>query len=99
MSTIRRISGNLTIQSIDTSGNITFNTNTAFINSNVSIGNSLTVANGTVSTGKFTGAYTDGIILDYIATNGRISVGTADSLTFYSGGLANTPILTLSSTF
>jgi len=40
--------------------------------------------NGFVSTGSYIGAYTDGIILDYVTGIGRISAGTADGFTFYN---------------
>lgn len=45
---------------------------------------------GFYSTSTFTGSYTDGIVVDYLTGNGRISVGTADTLTFYNAGVANT---------
>jgi hypothetical protein len=43
-------------------------------------------ANGSVSTGIYTGSYTDGIILDYdaVAGNARISAGAGKSITFYN---------------
>lgn len=40
--------------------------------------------------GTFSGTFTDGIVADYTTGNGRISVGTADTLSFYNGGVANT---------
>ena len=40
----------------------------------------------------FAGTYSDGIVVDYATGNGRISVGTADTISFYSGGVANTLI-------
>jgi len=45
---------------------------------------------GFYSTSTFTGSYTDGIVVDYLTGNGRISVGSADTLTFYNAGVANT---------
>jgi hypothetical protein len=53
-------------------------------------GTSLVVSSGLYSTGTYGGSYTDGIVVDYSTGNGRISVGTADNLTFYAGGVANT---------
>ena len=46
---------------------------------------------GVYSIGTFSGTYSDGIVVDYTTGNGRISVGTADALTFYSGGVGTTP--------
>ena len=48
--------------------------------------NSLYSSNGAVSTGIYTGSYTDGLILDYDSANslGRISVGQADGINFYN---------------
>jgi len=56
---------------------------------------SIVASNGFYSTGTYGGSYTDGIVLDYATGNGRVSVGTGDNLTFYTGGLANTATLTL----
>ena len=36
----------------------------------------------------FSGAYSDGVVIDYSSTNGRISVGASDGLAFYNGGVA-----------
>lgn len=40
--------------------------------------------NGFLATGQFTNAFTDGIIMDYANSSGRISVGSGDSITFYT---------------
>lgn len=40
------------------------------------------------STSPFT--FTDGVVVDYATNNGRISVGSSDSLTFYTGGVGAT---------
>ena len=40
----------------------------------------------------FQGTFADGIVVDYTSTNGRISVGSADSITFYNGGVATTQL-------
>ena len=60
-------------------------------------GTSLQVTNGIYSTGVYGGSYTDGIVVDYSSGNGRISVGSVDSLTFYNGGIANTALVTFNS--
>lgn len=46
--------------------------------------------NGFYSLSGYSGSYTDGIVVDYSSPSGRISVGTADSVIFYTGGVANT---------
>ena len=43
---------------------------------------------GVLADGSFSGTYTDGIVMDYTTGAGRISVGGADSLNFYNGGVA-----------
>ena len=50
-------------------------------------------AQGLYSIGTFSGTYSDGIVVDYVTGNGRISVGTADNVTFYTGGVSATPTL------
>lgn len=54
--------------------------------------------NGIYSVGQFNGTYADGIVVDYINTNGRISVGTADTLSFYTGGVAATLMMSINTT-
>jgi hypothetical protein len=65
-------------------------------------GTSLTSPNaittgGLYAKGSFGGTYVDGIVADYVTGNGRISVGSADGITFYTGGVGTTAIMTLSS--
>lgn len=45
---------------------------------------------GVLADGAFSGTYVDGIVVDYdtVGASGRISVGGADSLKFYNGGVA-----------
>ena len=64
---------------------------------NAYIGNAAISSSGVYSIGAFNGTYTDGTVLDYTTGNGRISVGPADKLTFYSGGPAATKTLEISS--
>ena len=45
---------------------------------------------GLYAKGSMSATYTDGIVADYATGNGRISVGSADTLSFYNGGVANT---------
>jgi hypothetical protein len=55
-----------------------------------------TVNSGLYSINSFTGSFTDGIVTDYVTGNGRISVGTGDTITFYNGGVAVNPLITIS---
>lgn len=63
----------------------------------VASGTSLNVSTGIVHSGVFTGAYTDGIVVDYSSGQGRISVGSSDGIGFYTGGIATTPVMNISS--
>ena len=58
---------------------------------------SIISSTGIYSTSAFKGTYTDGIIVDYVTGNGRISVGPADNLSFYNGDPATTSLVTISS--
>ena len=53
--------------------------------------------NGIYSVSAYTGSYTDGIVTDYVTGNGRISVGTADGISFYNNGVGSNLLLNLSS--
>ena len=53
----------------------------------------LTAQSGIYSSGAFNSSFTDGIVVDYISGVGRISVGEADSLTIYNGGVGNVAIV------
>jgi hypothetical protein len=61
-------------------------------------GTSLVTTNGVVATGSFGGTLTTGAALDYSAGQARISVGGAESITFYTGGVGNTSIFKVDST-
>ena len=52
---------------------------------------------GFYNTSAFGGPYSDGIVMDYVTGNGRISVGINDNLSFYNGGPATTALVTVSS--
>lgn len=54
------------------------------------------VTGGLYSTGAYAGTYTDGIVLDYITGNARISAGSADNVSIYTDGLANVQIVSMS---
>ena len=55
-------------------------------------------ANGVYSIGSFGGTYSDGIVVDYVTGNGRISVGGGDGIIIYNGGVANTALVNITST-
>ena len=46
----------------------------------------LTASGGYLSTGSFNNSFVDGTIVDYVTGNGRITVGSADGFTLYTGG-------------
>jgi hypothetical protein len=82
---------------ISTSAQNSWTANQAFTNISIT-GNlntgSVISSNGVYSTNNFTGTYTDGIVMDYVNGNGRISAGPNDNITLYSGGPATTTIAT-----
>ena len=49
----------------------------------------ISAALGLVATSNYANAYSDGIVVDYVTGNGRISVGTADGLQFFNSGVGN----------
>ena len=81
---------------INTSGSYTItgvHTHNAnlIINGVLTVNNEVVSGNGFYSNSTFAGSpvYGDGIVMDYITGNGRISVGSSDGLTLYTGGVAN----------
>ena len=52
----------------------------------------ITAANGIESSSTYSGPYTDGVVLDYLTGNARISAGSADGKQFFNGGVANTAL-------
>jgi len=64
----------------------------------VATATSIVASNGFVSTSTYGGSFSNGIAIDYTTNNGRISVGSGSSLTFYTGGVANTATVTIAST-
>jgi len=88
---------NVTIQSAFTQANVanTLANTGGTIGGNTSIKGYLSANNGLYSSNNYTGSYSDGIIVDYVTGNGRISVGPGDNITFYTGGPATTPVANL----
>ena len=72
-------------------------TNDIGIGGNLYASNNVTVTSGVYAKGVFNNAYTDGIVLDYITNQGRISVGSGDGIGFYTGGPATTALMNISS--
>ena len=48
------------------------------------------VSKGVYAKAAMDATFTDGIVLDYVTGNGRISTGSSDTLSFYNGGVAGT---------
>jgi hypothetical protein len=53
-------------------------------------GTNLVATAGVYAKATMSASYTDGLVADYLTGNGRISVGSADTLSFYNGGVAGT---------
>ena len=68
------------------------NTNGITFAGNTNVPGYAMVFAGIVSSGQFTSSsiYSDGTIVDYVSPYGRISVGSADGIRFYSNGAGNT---------
>ena len=88
--TANQLSYYSTSNSITGSNNLTYNGTSLFVSGSV------TATNGLYSVNTFTGSYQDGIVVDYTTGNGRISVGTADNISFYNGGPASASLMTIS---
>jgi hypothetical protein len=54
--------------------------------------NGVSASGGLYAANTFTGTYTDGIVVDYINGNGRISVGGGDGITFYNNGVSGSSL-------
>lgn len=83
------VTGNLSV-----SGNISGNVSL----SNVNVVGYTTTSNGFYSVNTYNGSFTDGVVVDYLTGNGRISVGTADGLQVYNGGVASNLIFSITPT-
>jgi hypothetical protein len=53
---------------------------------------------GLLSDSTYTGSFSSGIVVDYATGNGRISVGSTDSISLYTGGLATTRLAQFTTT-
>lgn len=87
--------GNLVASgTIDATGGITTGSDLS-VSGNIYLNKNLTANSGIYAVSTYTGSYTDGVIVDYTTGTGRISVGSADGLTIYNGGLASTALLSI----
>jgi hypothetical protein len=55
----------------------------------------ITSANGVYTQSAYTGAYSNGVVIDYASSNGRFSVGNTAGMNFYNNGVANTVIFSV----
>ena len=66
------------------------------VSGNIYVNNGQIISsNGFYAQNTYTGSYSDGVILDYTAGMGRISIGSNDGLTIYNGGLALKPLFSI----
>jgi len=80
-------------------GLLTLNSNLT-VNAALIVNSEIFATNGLYTTSTFGGgvSYLDGIVLDYVTGMGRISVGTADGLTIYNGGVGSGALMYISNT-
>jgi hypothetical protein len=88
LNTVNVATGNATSFGILTANMVTANVTSVY-------SNLVQAQNGMYAVSLFNGTYTDGLVMDYISGNGRISVGSGDSLTIYNGGVGALPIMTI----
>jgi hypothetical protein len=88
---------NTSVGAANTWANTKLANTSGVFNGNLTHTGFVTANNGLYTSNNFTGTFVDGVVIDYVSSNGRISVGTGDGLKFYNGGLGVTPILTLTS--
>lgn len=59
-------------------------TNDLGVAGNIYTTNAIVATKGLYSRTNYTGPYSDGIVVDYVSGTGRLSVGSADGITFYN---------------
>jgi len=89
--------GSLALARISTIANNTLLGNSSGATAAPSAQTDAIVSGGHYAKGTLTGSYTDGIVMDYTAGTGRISVGASDNIVFYNGGVASTALASISS--
>jgi hypothetical protein len=92
------VSGTTTVNNnLTVSGNLTVNGTTTTVNQ-VTISTSAVVTQGVNVAGSYTGTYSDGLLLDYVTGNARISAGSGDGFTFYNNtGITRTQLAAITS--
>ena len=85
------ISGHATIEGVTPTGatgtgNLVFSSSPTFVTPTLGVASatSVTASGGFYDTGAFSGTFSDGIVVDYVTGNGRISVGSGDGITLYN---------------
>ena len=90
------LNANVSVYISNTNGNATL-TPTSLVIANVATINSTGIftvnsvvlaSNGLYSNGQFNGTFGDGIVMDYVTGMGRVSVGSADGISFYTNNVA-----------
>lgn len=76
------------------SGNVVLSTGATLVTPNIGAATST----GIVATAAFAPAFTDGTVVDYTTGVGRVSVGTADVINLYTGGIGSTLMVSAAST-
>lgn len=72
-------------------------TQTLGLTQDPSVVGDMTLSGGVYAVGDFGSGYSDGVVMDYVTGNGRITTGPADDITFYHGGYySRSPLMTLS---
>ena len=91
--------GNITVNGTGTivAGTAGINSAGNIIAANISTSGFIQAGTGFYTPNVFNGTFTDGIVVDYQTGNGRISVGSADGINFYNGGVGVTPLFNISS--
>ena len=86
----------MVLSTFDSNGNLghsgSFSANNLNLTNNVYANNTFlsgyaNITQGISANGAYTGLFSDGIVVDYVVANGRISVGTSDGINFYNNGI------------
>ena len=64
---------------------------------NLDISGNTRSTGGFLATSAFTGVYSDGLVMDYISTGGRVYVGGSDSITFFTNFPNSAATMTITS--
>ena len=89
------VTANVTGGNLTTGGQVTA-TGNILTAANLVATNFVEATRGLISASNYNGGYIDGIVVDYLTGNGRISMGNADGLIIYGNGVADTTLVTIS---